>query len=327
MKTEISIITPLYNGIKTLPETFESIRSQDFTAWEWIMYDDGSTDNTQELARKYSGQYKEKIFYFEHKDNKNFGTSYTRNRAVEKSNSGIIAFIDQDDVWYPGRLSHQFNILEKNKDCAVIWGPSLYWYKEREFKQPVGYRGKGLESGMYNPPQFVKIFLSNLWGAPLPSASLVKKECFDEVKGYEESIRGSEDIVLWLKLAEKFPIYYDDEIIVKYRKHTDSTLRVAQQSGIMDEWNLGFYLWVIEFLKKTNQDKSLIEDMEFKFYSCLKKMSADKNYFESRKKLYSKLCQYPEIKEKYKKDFLLDILMPFKLSSRISAKLRFDLFK
>lgn len=327
MNPEVSILTPLYNGIKTLNETYESILSQDFDNWEWILYDDGSSDGTQELASTIAAKHKDKIFYFEHEGNKNYGTSATRNKAAEKSKSEIISFIDQDDVWYSNRLSRQLEILKNYKDCAMIWGPSLYWYQNREFKQPVGYKGKGLKSGMTDPPGYVKIFLSNFWGTPLPSATLVRKKFFIDINGYEETIRGSEDIVLWLKIAEKYRIYYDDEILVKYRKHSDSTLRTAAKSGEMNEWNLGFYLWVIDFLKKSNEHPELLKDMEFKFYKCLKQISSGSGYLGSRRKLYSRLCEYPEIKEKFRKDFLLDVILPYNLSTKISAKIRFDIFK
>lgn len=323
----VSIITPLYNGTKTLDETAASILNQDFPDWEWILFDDGSNDGSQELGKSYSEKYPDKIFYYEHSENRNYGTAYTRNRAAEKSAGKVISFIDQDDVWYENRLSEQLNIFNQFDECAMIWGPALYWYKEREFKQPVGYKGSGLKSGMYNPPDFVEIFLSDLRGTPLPSASLVRRKYFNAVKGYEESIRGSEDIVLWLKLADKYPIYYHDEILIKYRKHQDSTLRIAKQSGIMDEWDLGFYNWVIEFLKRTSAKKELIEDSEFTFYNCLKRIAGKKNYFESRSELLSRLRDYPDFKKKFMKDFFLDLILPFDIATKVSAKVRFEWFK
>jgi len=324
---KVSIITPLYNGAKTIHETVESVLSQDHKDWEWIFFDDGSTDDSQGIGKKLSNDHPGKIFYYEHEGNKNFGTAYTRNRAVEKSTGEIISFIDQDDIWYEKRLSHQLNILGKLTDCSMIWGPALYWYKERSFKQPVGSAGKGLESRMYDPPEFVNIFLSDLRGTPLPSASLIVRKYFEEAKGFEEEIRGSEDIVLWIKLANKFRIYYDDEILIKYRKHEDSTLRQAAQSGIMNEWNLTFYKWVIEFLKKNSDKSGMRDNYEFAYYTCLKKMALKKNYFESRKDVLNGLKRYPELKEKFSKDYILDLIMPFHIATKVSAKLRFDLFK
>jgi len=324
---KISIITPLCNGSKTLEETAESVFSQDFTDWEWVFFDDGSKDGTQEIAKKYEKEFPGKISYYEHSQNKNYGTAYTRNRAVEKSKGEIISFIDQDDIWFKNRLSSQLKLLETTDECAMIWGPSLYWYKEREFKQPVGYRGTGLRSGLYQPTEFIEIFLSDLRGTPVPGASLLRRKYFDEVKGYEESIKGSEDIVLWLKLADKYPIYYEDEILIKYRKHQNSTLRVAKDSGEMNKWDLDFYRWVIDFLKRTSAKKNLLYENEFAYYKCLKRIAGKQNYFESRKELLKGLCEFPELKKKFIKDYLLDIVLPFDFATRISAKLRFDWFK
>ncbi len=323
----ISIITTLYNGSKLFSETADSVLGQDYKDWEWILFDDGSTDGTQEIARELAGKYSDKIFYYEHKDNSNFGTAYTRNRAIEKSKGEIISFIDQDDIWYANRLSRQNSIFKDLKDCAMIWSPALYWYKERTFKQPVGKDGKGLSSGIYEPPELVENFLKDLKCTPLPSASMVRRKHFDEVNGFEESVRGSEDIVLWLKLASKFRICYDDEIIVKYRKHFESTLRQAAKSGIMDQWNLGFYRWVIEFLKANSFDKNLQEDYEFDYYTCLKRIAGKKKYFESRRELKEGLSNYPELKRKFRNDYLLDLVMPFEIATKVSAKIRFDWLK
>jgi len=324
---KISIITTLFNGSKLFLETAESVLRQDCKDWEWILFDDGSTDGTQEIAKKLAGEHKGKIFYYQHDGNKNFGTAFTRNRAIERSCGEIISFIDQDDIWYSNRLSHHINLFDDLKDCAMIWSPALYWYKERSFKQPVGEKGKGLESGIYEPRQLIENFLRDLRCTPLPSASMVRRKQFDEVKGFEESVKGSEDIVLWIKLASKYRICYDDEINVKYRKHFDSTLRQAAQSGKMNEWNLVFYRWVIEFLKKNNFDKSLTEEYEFSYYTCLKRIAGKKKYFESRKELIEGLNKYPELKNRFRKDFLLDIMMPFDMATKVSAKLRFDWLK
>ncbi|MEP7145699.1 MAG: glycosyltransferase family A protein [bacterium] len=324
---KVSIITPLYNGAKTLQDTIESVLSQDYNDWEWILFDDGSTDSSREIGKKLSSDHPGKIFYYEHSANNNCGTAYTRNRAIERSSGELISFIDQDDIWYKNRLSHQLNILETLKDCAMIWGPALYWYKERSFKQPVNYNGKEIDSRSYDSPELIKIFLSDLRATPLPSASLIVRNYFDEVKGFEEEIKGSEDIVLWLKLAIRFKIYYDDEMLVKYRRHQDSTLRQAKESGIMNEWNLVFIRWVIDFLRKNKDTSGLIENYEFKYYTCLKKTALKKNYFESRRDVLKGLKSNPELREKFSKDFFLDLIMPFSLATRVSAKLRFDLFK
>ncbi|MDZ4712075.1 MAG: glycosyltransferase family A protein [bacterium] len=324
---KISIITPLYNGTKTFEETADSVLSQDFENWEWILYDDGSRDGIQELGKKFAEKYKGKVFYFEHENNKNFGTAYTRNRAAEKATGNIISFIDQDDIWYKNRLSHQLEIFRQHQDCAMIWGPALYWYSNRTFVQPVKYNGEDIRTGVYESPRFIEIFLRDLKGTPLPGASLVRKESFIKVKGYDESIRGSEDIVLWLKIAEQFKIYFDDKVLIKYRKHQDSTLGRANQSGEMYEWNLIFYKWVIEFLKKNKASERLIEENEFAYYITAKKIVSKEKYADGRKKLLSKLNSYPELKKKFMKDYFLDLIMPMSIASKVSAKLRFDLLR
>lgn len=323
----VSIITPLYNGLKTLTESIQSVLDQDYRDWELILFDDGSSDGTQELARNYANKFPEKIFYYEHIGNKNFGTAYTRNRAIELSNSEFIAFIDQDDIYYTNRFTHQINIFDGLNKCAMIWGPALYWYKDRSFKQPVGYRGKGLESLLYEPQKMMQIFLSDLKGTPVPSATILRRKFFENVGGFEESIKGSEDIALWIKLSNEFPVYYDDTILIKYRKHSESTLRTASESGKMAEWNLIFYKWVIDFLKQNSQDNELIGEYEFAYYRTLKKMAGNFSFIESRRDLIRRLRLYPDLRKKFIGDYFLDLILPFNIATKVSAKLRFDWFK
>lgn len=319
----VSIITPLYNGSQTLKETAQSVFSQDYDNWEWILFDDGSTDNTMQIADELRSSLPEKISIYCHESNANHGTSFTRNRAFEKTRGDIIAFIDQDDIWYEDRLSHQLKLLDANTECAMIWSPALYWYAERSFVQPVGYRGEGLKPGAYEPPEFVRIFLSDLKGTPLPSGSLLKREVYESVKGYEESIRGSEDIVLWLKIAKNHRIYFDDKVLIKYRKHHDSTLRVAKRSGKMDEWDLVFYKWVGNFLRESNAGRELVEENDFAMYKTIKRLAGRENYFKSRMELLRRVKEYPELSSRFKYDYLLDVILPFDIASRVSAKIRF----
>jgi glycosyltransferase involved in cell wall biosynthesis len=324
---KVSIITPLYNGSKTLNETAASVMSQDYPDWEWILFDDGSSDRTIELADQIVSMGKGKVKFFTHEGNANHGTAYTRNRAFEKSTGEIISFIDQDDIWYNDRLSHQLRILADHPECGMIWSPAMYWYTSRTFVQPVGYKGTGLQTGVYQPPAFVKIFLSDLKGTPLPSGSLVRRKAYEDVKGYEESIRGSEDIVLWLKIAGRYPIYFDDKVLIKYRKHEDSTLRVAKRSGKMDEWDLVFYKWVNDFLKLSGAEKELIEENEFAYYKTLKRVLSKESYLKSRKNLFRRLKEHKDICENFTFDYLLDLIMPFDLANKVSAKIRFDLLR
>lgn len=324
---EVSIITPLYNGSKTLSETYESVISQDFTDWEWIFFDDGSSDNTSSIAKKYAGQHPGKIFYYEHEKNKNFGTAYTRNRAVEIAKGEFISFIDQDDIWYTDRLRHQIEILKAQINCAMIWSPALYWYEDRTFEQPVLIRNEKIKPGIYKKGELVELYLNDLRSTPLPSASIIRKVFFDKVDGFEESVKGSEDVVLWIKVNDKFDVYFDDKIIVKYRKHFDSTLRQATKSGKMNLWNLVFYRWVLDFLKRSNYNDDIKKDYEFTYYTCLKRIAGKEGYAGSRKILKNELNKYPELKQKFKLDYLLDLVLPFSVASKVSAKIRFVWFK
>jgi teichuronic acid biosynthesis glycosyltransferase TuaG len=105
----ISIITPCYNCEKYLQETFDSVTRQTFSDFEWIIFDDQSTDKSwkilQELAQKDA---RLKI----HQNEKNSGAAITRNNCLEKAQGDYVAFLDCDDLWHPKKLEKQLQFAK-----------------------------------------------------------------------------------------------------------------------------------------------------------------------------------------------------------------------
>lgn len=111
---EISIITACYNCEKYLPDTINSVLSQDFPNWEWIICDDGSTDGSVEVLEKVNDS-RIKIL----KNSTNQGAAVARNKALEKSIGRFITFLDSDDVWLPNFLSTVKNFLAAFNETVV----------------------------------------------------------------------------------------------------------------------------------------------------------------------------------------------------------------
>lgn len=110
LQPEVSIITPLYNAEDYISSTADSVFSQTFTNFEWIIADDCSTDNSREilfeLEKKDS---RVKVIYLK----KNGGPIIARNSAIEIAKGRFVAFIDSDDLWLPQKLEKQLNLMKK----------------------------------------------------------------------------------------------------------------------------------------------------------------------------------------------------------------------
>ena len=105
----VSIIMPSWNTGRFIAESIESVINQTYANWELLIVDDCSTDNTNEVLRKFND---DRIKFF--KNEKNSGAAITRNRALREANGEWIAFLDSDDLWLPKKLEHQILFMKKH---------------------------------------------------------------------------------------------------------------------------------------------------------------------------------------------------------------------
>lgn len=187
---KISIIMGIYNCALTLPEAIESILSQTYDNWELIMCDDGSEDNTYDVARKYEKMFPKKIILLKNKKNK--GLNSTLNKCLKKASGKYIARMDGDDRCSPNRFELETKILEEERDVAIV-------STDMEYFDESGTWGKISHPTYPTAKDFLR-------GTPFCHAPcLVRKEAYDAVSGYSESKRllRVEDYHLWLKMYEK----------------------------------------------------------------------------------------------------------------------------
>lgn len=114
MEVLVSIITPCYNSEKFIKDTFESIKNQKISNWEWIIVDDNSNDNSVSLIKSFND---ERIKFFVNKENK--GAAYSRNFALREAKGRFITFIDSDDLWESNFLDRSINYLLENNEELV----------------------------------------------------------------------------------------------------------------------------------------------------------------------------------------------------------------
>lgn len=183
----ISVIMGIYNCGDTLSEAIECIVNQTFSDWELIMCDDGSNDDTYEIAISYKEKYPEKIIVLQNE--KNRGLNYTLNKCLKQAKGKYIARMDGDDRCDKERFAIEINVLEKEPEIAIV-------STDMEFFDESGVWGKISHPEYPVPEDFVKE--SPFCHAPC----MVKREAYMKVKGYSVSdkLLRVEDYYLWIKM-------------------------------------------------------------------------------------------------------------------------------
>jgi glycosyltransferase involved in cell wall biosynthesis len=176
---KISVIIPIYNGEIFLEDAIKSVLNQNYDNFECIVVDDGSTDGSAVIAKKY-----ERNIYL-HQEHKNVAAA--RNLGIQKASGEYLAFLDADDIWDINKLEIQINYMEENPDIDYsITKHSLF-----------------LAEGLKDFPQWVRTnHLQEETIAYIPSSLIVRKSAFEIVGYFDESYRISDDSDWFLRARD-----------------------------------------------------------------------------------------------------------------------------
>ncbi len=207
----VSVIIPTYNRGWTIKEAIDSVLEQDFSDYELIIVDDGSTDNTADILQSYGN-----TITVIHQSNK--GVSAARNRGIGASAGRLIAFLDSDDIWLPQKLSRQVEFFNNHPD-ALINQTEEQWIRNGVRVNPKKRHHKF--SGMIFERSLELCLVS-------PSAVMLRRQLFETVGLFDESLPACEDYDLWLRISCRYPVYLiDTPLIVKRGGHDDQLSRAA----------------------------------------------------------------------------------------------------
>ena len=203
--TTVSVILPTYNRGWVLKEAIDSVLAQDFTDFELIVVDDGSTDDTEQLLDAYD----QDLIVLRQS---NQGVSAARNRGIAAAGGRLVAFLDSDDLWLPGKLTRQVAFFNSNP-AAVINQTEEIWIRNGVRVNPKTRHHKF--SGMIFEQSLALCLVS-------PSAVMIKRALFDEVGLFDEGLPACEDYDLWLRISWRYPVHLiETPLIVKRGGHAD----------------------------------------------------------------------------------------------------------
>lgn len=220
----VSVIIPTRNRAHVLPRAIDSVLGQSSPPAEVIVVDDGSTDETSALHKRFA-QCRWIV-------QENRGVAAARNRGVAAASQPWLAFLDSDDAWLPAKLQTQLSLaLELEADA--VHAKEIWVRRERRVNPRSVHQ---LYSGWFFPYALPRCLIS-------PSGLLIKRTRFDELGGFDPSYPAVEDYALWLKLTASHPVLLPDApLVVKYGGHPD---QLSRQVPALDRYRLRAVLdWI-----------------------------------------------------------------------------------
>lgn len=203
----VSVIIPAYNQAAYLEEAIESALKQNFRDYEIVVVNDGSTDDTSEVASHFDGQI---VYIFQ----ENLGLAGARNTAIKNARGEFIALLDSDDVWLPEFLDKTVAVLSNNPKASMVYTGNCY----------IDLNGNeiGVQNTKVVPPDLVyQTFLKNgNWF--VPSAVVFRRNLAIQVGLFDEELRAVEDFDLWIRLSRLGLVIGLPDALVKYRRHSSN---------------------------------------------------------------------------------------------------------
>ena len=245
-----SVIIPLFNKAPYIKKALDSVLEQSFRDFELIVVDDGSTDDSYDIAKDTLDGFKgrHQLVYQD-----NAGVSTARNNGVASAHGDYLCFLDADDWWAPNYLERMAWLIKEYPE-AGIYGTNYYYVKNGRQKICI----TNAETGIIN---FCKVYSEGM-AMPLTSITVsLRPRVFEEFGGFKPNLKLGEDFDLWISISLKYKVAFLNEPLAYYNQDSASEWRGTRQ---MQEPRFHM-LWNLQHLEeeeKRNPDyKALIDNL------------------------------------------------------------------
>jgi glycosyltransferase involved in cell wall biosynthesis len=206
MRSKISVVIPVYNRFEYLPEALKSVFDQDPTPDEVIVVDDCSSESLSDYLRKYPPPGEVRIL----RTDRNRRVAGARNWGWRQATGNLIAFIDSDDIWEPGKLRRQLKCLEADPSAAGVYGSTLaFWPNGRT------------EVWADDRPPVVDLLSALIDHNITVQSLLIRREALEILNGFDErfSILDDQDLAIRIARARLKVVFFPDPPLVRHRRH------------------------------------------------------------------------------------------------------------
>ena len=217
----VSIIIPCYNAERFLAETISSMLGQTCQDIELIAVDDGSTDRTREIVTQFDDPRIRYIYQ------ENRGPAAARNTGIRAAKGDYIALLDADDLALPHRLAAQLGVLEAHPELSVV-SSGYEWIDDQGRLVPWNNHSwqRWPELNDIGPWLFDCPFV--------PSATMFRRDAWEDVGGFDEELIGPEDWSFWMRLVlAGHRMEWHRDVVCLYRHRNDSVSQSAERQTVM----------------------------------------------------------------------------------------------
>jgi hypothetical protein len=208
----VSVIIPTYNRADFLAEAIDSVLAQSLPAGEVIVVDDGSTDNTADVAAGYG-----KRIIYHRQENAERGAA--RNKGFQLSHGSLIAFLDSDDLWMPEKLECDVDLITRSPGVGLVYSDYLV----------VDSKGRTLRQANPRPVNGGATAFLMSEGLVSIGTHLIRRECIKTAGGFREEreLSGNEDWEFWVRLSMVTHFRHNPVRTAKIRTHDANTMSDA----------------------------------------------------------------------------------------------------
>jgi len=214
----VSVVLPCFNQGQYLPDAISSILSQTYRNFEIVLIDDGSTDQTREVASRY-----DKVRYVYQK---NSGLPAARNVGTRESAGLFLVYLDADDVLTPNALEIGVNDLLAHPECAFVSGD--HRLVGPDLRPLFKFRARPVQRDHY-----LALLRGNYIG--MHATVMYRREVVQQAGGFDESLAACEDYNLYLRIARNYPVRCHGNIVADYRQHGTN---MSRNPDFMLQWIL-----------------------------------------------------------------------------------------
>lgn len=234
----VSVVVIFHDEERFLAEAMASVLTQDGVDLELILVDDGSTDSSSDLARRCATEHADRVRYVTHPGGENRGMSASRNLGLAESTGTWVTFLDADDVWLPGKLRDQLDVLDAHPEIDVLVSPAQWWRSwdpdaapADDWLQPLGpERPEGSGPVIVEPPGLVEVFVQDEWRSL--HDLLIRRSVLARTGTYEpEFVAMFEDQVFHAKVLCQLRAVVTDDWWYRYRQHPDACTARSHRTG------------------------------------------------------------------------------------------------
>ena len=244
----ISVLMPVYNAEKYVALAVESILSQSFNDFEFIIIDDASTDGSWKIISEYQKKDKRiKLF----RNDANLGITKNRNKLINLAQGKYIVWQDADDISVSARLKKQYEFMENNPSVGISGG----WLKFfTDLNGSIGVR-----KYHFDDAKLRKIIFK--YSPVAQPAAIVRKEVFAKVGDYNENFTVAEDLEMSFRIGQYYKFANLNEVLIRYRQQSKSitfrklkeleknTLKIRFKFRRASEYNFSLSDWIYNLIQ------------------------------------------------------------------------------